>query len=371
MIRILYDHEFFNIFGYSGASRYFHELIRRVAVAEGFRASVFMGFHPEGFGLIERDPARFERLFARRRPAIPKTARAFNRLNDFLFPLFARPARPDLLHQTYYRPCLPGFRGKRVVTVHDMTYELMPGLFPAGDPYAREKARAVERADGIVAISESTKRDLMAILKVPEDKIRVVHHGNSLTADPGPEPRLREPYLLYVGQRAPHKNFGTLLEAYGGTPGVHRALRLHCFGGGPFTEAELAAARRLGVDSRLSQSSGPDEVLANLYRFARALVYPSRYEGFGFPVLEAMGYGCPVILSDTSSLPEVAGEAGAYFRPDDRAALAKLLEKVADDEAWREELSRKAKVQAARFSWERCAAETTAFYRQVLGAWKG
>ncbi|MEO6095770.1 MAG: glycosyltransferase family 1 protein [Fibrobacteria bacterium] len=367
MSRVLYDHEFFCAFPYSGITRYFTEIIRRIARDPDFDVSVFMGFHLNEYGL-EKDRASFESFFGMRRPRIRRTGRLFNAANAALFPWFARRSRADLLHQTYYSDIHPGFKGKRVVNVYDMTYEIFPEMFPPGFKEITDKRKTLERADGIISISESTRRDLISRWDIPAEKIKTIYLGNSLTLDPGPSPLRPEPYLLYVGQRIAHKNFGTLLKAFGRSPRIHREFRLVCFGGTPFTPAELEEARLLGVADRIDQLTGPDSLLANLYGHAAVLAYPSLYEGFGLPLVEAMGYGCPVVASRTSSLPEVAGEAAVFFDPKDPGELAAQLEAVLFDAAAARALSEAGRKRSTRFTWDACAAETMGYYRELLGA---
>jgi glycosyltransferase involved in cell wall biosynthesis len=367
MIRLLYDHEFFSAFPYSGITRYFNEVILRTAVTEGFRVSLFMGFHLNRFG-IEAERGKLDRFFGIHRPSIPRTTRLFNAFNDLAFPAFGALSRSDVFHQTYYAPLYRGFRGKRIVTVHDMTYELYPALFPSTEAASRMKREAVERADGIIAVSESSRRDLMRILGVPGERIRTIHHGNSLLLDRGPRPEVEGEYVLYVGQRIAHKNFSALLRAFARAPGVAAGHRLVCFGGTELTADERRSIRELGLEGKVLRLSGPDRLLANLYGYARALIYPSLYEGFGLPLLEAMGFGCPIAASGTSSLPEVAGEAAIYFDPQDEEAMAHAIAQVTGDSELRARLSAEGRRRARGFTWDRCAAEHMEFYREVAGA---
>lgn len=366
MTGILYDHEFFCAFPYSGITRYFAELIPRVGRTPGYSASLFMGFHVNRYRL-EDQRAAFRYFFGVRRPRIPKTARIFNAVNDIAFPLFARRSGADILHQTYYSYLYPGFRGKRIVTAYDMSYEILPDLFPAGHRAVADKRASMERADGIIAISESTRRDLISVWGIPPEKVHTIHLGNSLVLPPPAASPIPEPYILYVGQRVPHKDFGTLLRAYGTNARLHGSFRLVCFGGHPFTPEERAEAAKLGIAGRIEQMTGPDSMLAGLYAHAGALAYPSLYEGFGLPLVEAMGYGCPVVASRTSSLPEVGGEAALYFQPKDAEGLAVGLERVLYDGTLRAQLAEAGRARSRMFTWDACAERTLAYYARVAG----
>ncbi len=364
-MRVLYDHDFFSSFRYSGITRYFYEIMTRIAQMPDHQVSPFMGFHINRYGL-EKQRHLFDKFFGMTRPTIPKTGRIFDALNNAGLWAFEKTVHPDIYHQTYYRYMLPGFKGKRIVTVHDMIYQLFPQFFVANHPAMLQERRSVERADGIIAVSESTRQDLMDIWKIPGDKIRVIYHGNALLESPTASFPVQDPYILYVGQRVLHKNFNTLLDVYCSSAWLNRDYRLVCFGGNPFSEAELAIARSHGVEDRLVQLSGNDATLAAGYKNAATLVYPSLYEGFGLPIVEAMGLGCPVILSRSSSLLEVGKEGGAFFDPLNREELLAQLERVLQQPEVREEMREKGHRQAATFTWEKCARETEAFYREIL-----
>lgn len=364
-MHILYDYQVFSWQRYGGISRYFYELITRLATTPEHAVSVFMGLHINRYGL-DRFRSQFQSFYGQEHRLNPTLTRAVRLLNPTLFSNFARRQSADLYHQTYYATPTAPPGGKVVLTVYDMTHELLPDCFPARDRTRRLKRQAVARADGIICLSESAKRDLMALLDVPEDKIRVIHLANSLRCEAGLTPHVKDPYVLFVGQRAGYKNFKSLAEAFASRPNLAEDFRLICFGGGAFTPDEEAHLHALGIRDRVDVLEGTDTLLANLYRHAAAFVYPSRYEGFGLPPIEAMYYGCPVLVSRVSSIPEVVGDAGRYFDPDDREDLAFQLERLLRDDALRQELSAKGREREALFSWDRCAAETTRFYRHVL-----
>jgi glycosyltransferase involved in cell wall biosynthesis len=177
----------------------------------------------------------------------------------------------------------------------------------------------------------------------------------------------RKPYFLYVGTRSKYKNFQVLLDAFARSTWLKRNARVVCFGGsGPYLQPELDFMAQHGLMDNFSYLSGDDSVLKELYLHAQALVYTSRYEGFGLPPLEAMECGCPVVCCPTSSLPEVVGDAAVLFAPDSPEELAAVLQQVAEDQSQRAVLIAKGRAQAAQFSWERAAEQTLAGYRSLI-----
>jgi len=360
-LNILYDHQIFQAQGIGGVSRYFFELITRVARMPGVSVSVFQGLHINRCGL-EMARSEFQSFFGIHRPEIPRTGRVFSAVNRLLFRRFASKSQADAYHATYYDDPYPSFRGMRVLTVYDMIHELFPDNFP-GDPTAQRKRLAVEKADRIIAISEATKRDLTRILGTPSEKIQVVYLANSLRSDPDEPVRGRTPYFLYVGNRAGYKNFDLTLEAFGRSSSLNKDFQFVCFGGPPLSAREQDRICTLGLQGRVAYSSGSDAALASLYKHAAFFICPSLYEGFGLPVLEAMHYACPVLCANTSSLPEVAGDAAMFFDPHNLESIINAMQEVAYSNEKRTALGQAGRVQEAKFSWDRCARETVGSYR--------
>jgi glycosyltransferase involved in cell wall biosynthesis len=172
------------------------------------------------------------------------------------------------------------------------------------------------------------------------------------------------PYLLYVGNRDIYKNFIPFLVAV--SPILQQYdLGLICAGGGGFNEVEHKAIKSHGVESYVEQRSITDPILAQLYSHAVAFVFPSLYEGFGIPILESMACRCPCVLSDRSSLPEIAGEAALYFNPDNVDDMRAAITKILDDKAYREGLVDRGTKRASIFTWERTVQETLSFYTNI------
>lgn len=366
-MRILYDQQIFSEQEYGGISRYFVSLARTLN-GEGLRAQVLAPLHVNGYlSTLDRGVVTGIKV----RP-VKGTRRAIKAGSAALFATMARWIRPDIIHASYYEPTggtCPAT--PRVLTIFDMIHERCPDSFAAGDRTAALKAEAVRRAAHIFCISESTKHDLLDLLPVPEHKISVTY----LAADELPPPAavdhpvLRQrPFLLHVGGRHGYKNFERALQAYAASAWLRRTFALACFGGGILTGAERQAISRAGLgEEQVVQLGGDDRILSALYGQAAALIYPSLYEGFGIPPLEAMSRGCPVLCSRSSSLPEVVGDAGITFDPASVDDIRFTLERVLGSPETLAALRERGFARHRLFTWRKCADQTMAGYRRVLG----
>jgi glycosyltransferase involved in cell wall biosynthesis len=290
--------------------------------------------------------------------------------------IIARAFKPDVVHNTYYIPIKPPTGARGFVTIYDMIHERFPQYFAASPLVTRLKAASVAAADHVICISESTRRDVLATYGIPEERVSVTHLGfdplaSLLTGESSSDFKVRVlgadvPYLLYVGSRVNYKNFGGLLEAYSTSAVLRTNFFLLCFGGGGFTSAERAAISKAGVEGHVRYLGGSDAVLAASYAHASLFVCPSYYEGFGIPVLEAMSLECPVACSNSSSLPEVVGDAATLFDPADRDSIRTALEAVLDSPSAATALKERGRIRRQLFSWRSCAENTIGIYRRVL-----
>ena len=290
----------------------------------------------------------------------------------------ARRFKPDVLHNTYYFPTKPPSCARGILTVYDMIHEKYPEYFAASPLITRIKAASVAAANHVICISESTRRDLLATYDIPEERVSVTHLGfdslgSLLPSESSSDFKVRVfgadvPYLLYVGSRVNYKNFRGLLDAYAASASLRKNFFLLCFGGGDFTGAERAAISKAGVDGHVRYMGGSDAVLAACYAHASLFVCPSFYEGFGIPVLEAMSLECPVACSNSSSLPEVVGDAARLFDPLDLDSIRCALESVLESPTAATELTNRGRIRRQQFSWRRCAEKTVDIYRRVLNS---
>ena len=367
-MKIAFDHQIFGWQEYGGISRYFYELA--VALSGKFAQDVSV-ISPIYVNRYLRNAPSNLKVSGISVPRLPRTGRIFRAMNSLLARLLMRFLHPDIVHETYYSSTRIAPRNtKVVVTVFDMIHEKFSEHFSPADPTSREKALAVKRADHVICISEQTRQDLIQILGVDPAKTSVVYLGFTLTEGDNPENAqlvLQRPFLLFVGSRSGYKNFERLLQAHAASVSLKRDFDLICFGGGSFTQTEKQLIQSLGFGKNsVRQISGDDTILASYYREARAFVYPSLYEGFGIPPLEAMSFDCPVVCSGVSSIPEVVGDAGEMFDPYSVESMSNAIERVVNSEGLREELIARGRERIKLFSWERCAQETMNIYMRVL-----
>ncbi len=275
----------------------------------------------------------------------------------------------DVIHHTQYNGSyLRRFKGDplRVITIYDMIPELFPELFPKGNPH-RDKQLFVESADIILCISEAAKRDLVNVYGRPTAPIVVTPLGVDLRFQPGlarPD-NVPERYVLYVGRRGGYKDFDVLTKAFVGAK-LPADVMLVAVGGGAFDDIEQSELVRQGISDRVFRLDLDDEGLAAAYANALCFVFPSRYEGFGLPPLEAMASGCPTILAASSAHPEVGGNAALYFPPGDYDELARLITDVESNPGLRAQCATAGLSHAARFTWRDTALLTAAAYHRAL-----
>ena len=366
-MKIVFDYQIFSLQAYGGISRYFIELAQGLSALEQ-EVKIFSPFYINNYlDGISASIANGRKL----NRYLPKTARLFMGYNYHVSNMKMRNWKPDIVHETYYSRRNKKRNIATVLTVYDMIHELYPDSFSPKDLTTLFKKNACDRADHIVSISHSTKKDLVEIFNVDPSKVTVVHLGadfsNCLSADL-PDNGIEKPFLLYVGNRGQYKNFGGLLRVFAASKKLKTEFNLIAFGGGIFTQEEKTFIAALGFSNdQIIQVSGDDSLLKSLYKSARAFVYPSLYEGFGLPPLEAMSQSCPVIASNTSSMPEVIGDAGVYFDPSDLESMQYAIENFVLDEERHSSMIAKGHLRLKNFSWERCAQETYDVYHHLAG----
>ncbi len=314
--------------------------------------------------------------------AVVETSRPYSVAEQWRVPMAAARARADLLHEPHY--VLPPLtRCRTVVTIHDCIHLRFPEYLPsrAAFAYAHAMIRlAARKADRVLTVSDASKRDILHYTGIAPEKVVVVHNGldTRFAAAPDAEAidrvrqrfQLDHPFVLYVGNIKPHKNLERLIAAFASmrTDGPD-GLKLVVIGDETSKHPGLRqAVHRHRLDKHVRFFGfQPAATLITFYRLARAFVFPSLYEGFGLPPLEAMANETPVVTSNLSSLPEVAGDAAVLVDPYDVASIADGIRRAVTDEPLRQELIARGRARAREFSWARAAADTLAVYREVLG----
>ncbi|QDK83086.1 glycosyltransferase family 4 protein [Spirosoma sp. KCTC 42546] len=366
---IFFDHQTFSRHNFGGIPRYFAELISGINTHSAHQAYLSILFsntvHLDEVGI--KASKFFPKIHTPGKKHILYGANTLNSLAQ----LQSRPF--DIFHATYYHPYFaPYLKGKPfVVTFFDMIHELFANQFPElgyDQRLMNQKKKMAKLASRVIAISESTKNDIVELLNIDPNKVDVVYLGSSL---PTIFPKLDYisqdvPYILFVGKRDYYKNFMTFLKAI--CPVLKRyKVKLICAGGGPFIKEEINLAHSLNIGELLEyRSIINDYELQALYQNAIAFAFPSLYEGFGIPILEAFASGCPCVVSDRSSLPEVAGNAALYIDPTDGDSMANGIEKIILDDEVRTNLVLNGYKRLTQFSWQETVKNTINVYEHCL-----
>jgi glycosyltransferase involved in cell wall biosynthesis len=330
-----------------------------------------------------RDDAAYVRGLGSRFEPVVEGAGNYSIAEQFSIPVALKRARIDLFHAPHY-VVSPFTSCATVVTIHDCIHLRFPQYLPnrAAHLYAKGMMRmAARRARRILTVSHASKDDILRYLKVPAAKVEVIYNAlDERLATPPPEAeitrvreryQLRSSFVLYAGNIKPHKNVDRLIEAFALLrKGRRDDLKLLIIGD---EISKYPNLRRLVHRYQLHQHVRffgfvPDETLAVLYRLAAVFVFPSLFEGFGLPPLEAMASGTPVVTSNVSSLPEVVGDAALLIDPMNAGAIAEAMRRVLDEPALRADLIRRGCQRVKAFSWERSVARVCDVYAEVAQA---
>jgi glycosyltransferase involved in cell wall biosynthesis len=390
-MKILYDYQIFTKQNYGGVSRYFYELMDNLRVHK----------------IDIEIPINYSKnIYIKEADFLSKPLKGYTEYKDFLFGLrpkgkakiykllqklnFIKNAETanqkisierlkkqnfDIFHPTYYDPYFLKHIGKKpfVLTIYDMIHETYPELFSADNKIARQKKILAQKADKIIAISENTKKDIIKFIGINEDKIQVIHLGssinrqeNNLEMNTDLLKKLPEKYILFVGNRTSYKNFDNFSKALIPLFKINKKLNAVCAGGGEFSDKEINFFKTFNITDKFRQYSVNDSDMTLLYKNALVFVFPSLYEGFGLPILEAFNCGCPVAASNRGSLPEIAGNAAAYFNPEDISSITDAINNIIADDGTKEKMKKNGFEQLKNFSWEKTAEKTLAVYNSIL-----
>jgi glycosyltransferase involved in cell wall biosynthesis len=357
-MKIVFDNQTFIEQQFGGISRYFVDLLK---CFEKFKINVkVIGLYTDNFNIIElsdnvRKPKNY---IIPKIKGLKKIAKIFNK-----FFCFISASNADILHHTYYDLDFFKLKSKyHVLTVYDMIHE----IFNMDENFSEVKKKCIKKADLVFAISKSTKNDIIKYVDVDPNKIKVVYLSSDLKVNRKLDNvEFKDKYIFFIGNRDGYKNFKFFIHSISDFL-IENNLKLYCGGGGNFNQEELSFIESLNLSSLIFWFDINDKnYLANLYTHAQFFVFPSKYEGFGIPILEAMNCDCPIVLSDSSSMKEVASYAGYYFNPEDSDSILKSCQLVFNDEHLKKGLIEKGKKRRLDFSAFNTAKETLKFYNDI------
>lgn len=366
-MNILYDHQIFTWQKYGGISRYFCELRNVFDSFNDVETSISL-IVSNNYYISNLKSVQSFRFFPNKE--FRGKQRLMAPLNKMATLRELKKQKYDLFHPTYYDPYFLDYIGDKpfVVTVHDMIHEKFQDMFLANDKTTANKKLVVDKASKVIAISESTKKDLIEIFGTDESKIEVVYHGNSMFPKPEVHINVDVPkkYILFVGSRGAYKNFTRFIRSVSLLLNDDEELSVVCVGGGKFKQDEAQLHAELDISRQVFQYDLDDDILAYFYQHAMLFVFPSLYEGFGIPVLEAFACRCPLVCSDSSSLPEIAGDGAYYFDPYNENSIREVIAQVLHDVDIRDRLVENGTKRLEYFSWERTALQTKKIYESVV-----
>lgn len=359
MLKILYDHQMFSMQKFGGVTRYFADLIYNLP--EDFEKEIAMQYS-ENHYITKTYNQTYNSTNCIKNFRIKRRVYYFmnNRIslkaiknNDF-----------DVFHPTYYNPYfLKHIEKPFVITIHDMIHERFADSFSFYENIIKNKKQLAENASHIIAVSQNTKNDIVEFLDIHPDKITVVHHGYKQQVEIAEQ--LYENYILYVGERKNYKNFIPFLEAI--IPLLHadKTLKVVCTGNA-FSKEEISIFQQHSISSQLLHVQASDAILYSLYQHALVFVFPSLYEGFGIPILEAFANNCPVCLSNASCFPEIAQEAALYFDPTSKISICDTIQSVLSDKGIRNSLIAKGKEKINDYTINKMVSATSKIYEEVV-----
>ena len=285
---------------------------------------------------------------------------------------------PDIIHDTYYSKNIVFTKdSKKIITVHDLIHEKYSDSYKKSEEIINLKKTAFKNCNHFICVSNNTKKDLIEYYKIPENKISVIYHGanhllkyqnyeekNFFYKEKNKKGKVYEkPYILYVGKRSKYKNFNLIIDVFSKSKKLSKDFDIICFGGEKFSKEENEKFYKLNIVNNLKNVNQSDDELKNYYLKARALIFPSLYEGFGLPLVESMSLGCPIFCSNTSSMPEICGNAAIYFNPLEVEDLLHKLENNLYSEKNLSNLISKGYKEINKFSWKKAAMETLKVYQ--------
>lgn len=364
-LKLLFDYEIFSKQRAGGISNYFYNLGREL-INLNIDTIFFSPLHRNQYlsSLSKKNIIGFDVKY------IPfKLNFILDAVNFFFTKKLLKKNIYNLMHQTYYSE--NNFTNvKKICTVYDLTNEKFPNFFPQSNNITNLKKKTILNSDHIICISDNTKKDLINFFNINPDKIATTLLASDLYCpDVTIKNKKLRNYILFVGSRSSYKNFESLLNAYSSSSFLKNNFKIALFGGERFGENDQKLMKCFNIDyNKIWIIDEKKYRLQYIYSNVAALVYPSIYEGFGLPIVEAMSCGCPVISSLAGSTKEVGGEGIDYFDPLDVSQMKNLIEKLVTSDLLQESKIAYGYKRANLFSWKKCAQETLEVYKKVIAS---
>jgi len=353
-MKILYDYQIFSSQKYGGISRYFYEIMK----GQKYNLPIIFN-NNEYLNKSIKIPFNFKGKV--------RIYNFFNREYSKIYFKFNK--NFDIFHPTYYHPYFVKYIKNKpfVLTIHDMIHEKFPNYFSKKDKTIERKKFLAQKANRIIAVSERTKLDIIDILNIPEEKIDVVYHGsdfNLIKEDKEFTKKLPKKYILFTGNRNNYKNFINFIKAVSKFLNKDKNLFIICAGGGSFNNDEIKLFKELKIETQLFQYSCNDGQLKSLYINALFFIFPSLYEGFGIPLLEAMACNTPILCSNVSCFPEIVKDSALMFNPYSVEDIKEKIEFALNNNL--DFYIEKGKERFKYFSWDKAREETMDSYKKCF-----
>lgn len=358
-MKVLFDHQLFSYQRYGGASKYFAELLANLPREMWETTTIFSNNeYVKSLNLFKCKHFLLNKYFRGQ-------GRIMNELNKPHSIKIIKEQNFDVFHETHFETyCLKPLGNKPMVTTfHDINFS----TFNKNPKIVKLQRKSLERADHVITISENTKKDMMRLFDIDESKITVIYHGIE-PVDLSSLPRtklIKEPYILYVGSRSGNKNFDRFIQAFAELHKKCPEILLVCTRS-VFSKTEKENMNNLGCLDSVKYIGANEGEMLRLYRDCEFFVFPSLYEGFGMPLLEAMACGAPVACSNASCFPEIAKDAALYFEPTSIDDMKEKMIHLLEDENLRNELIMKGETRVKDFSWKKCAEEHMKVYEALI-----
>lgn len=363
-MKIFYDHQIYSFLEYGGISKYFMQLMNYY-YTKGVKFDFSLKYSNNQH--LSDAPFVSAKSFLKKLH-FPRKGLLLGAVNSIESRNLLKKGDFEVFHPTYYDGYFLRYLKYKpfVLTIHDMIPEIFVDNSFLGRLLIKNKKHLMDNASKIIAISHSTKNDILHLYDYDESYIEVVHHGFEATKTSSELLNVPNKYLLYVGNRGGYKNFERAITAIAPVLQERQDLSLICAGSGDFNESERQLFGKLHINTQIIHFPITDSSLPFLYQNALCFIFPSLYEGFGIPILEAFSNNCPVVLSNTSSFPEVAGDAAEYFDPRSDDSIRMSVIKILDNGKLRENLIKKGSERIKSFSVESMAEKTLDVYRSVI-----